>query len=301
MKNNIIIFLRFYFVVYSSFFVSGCVSDYDGKLLSSEFLPVLNGVLCADSVFSLNLTMSNHPWKMNFEPVAGAEFRLRKNGQQISSEYNFNADGTYSFADTCRHGDNYDVEINIQGYQTLISQTIIPQKPVVNIVKEIETEDRHVEEVYNLNISEISNEVHALYLFLFVGNNDEAGELIWEQRGIYCDSPFADSYNRFYDPWAPKGFSYEHESFLRFPAENFKDNKLQTRVALFSGGHFTRFYLIAATKEYDLYYKGGYLQRSFDPEINLPFTYQPVYLPSNILGGTGIFSGIDLTLFEFSN
>jgi len=74
---------------------------------------------------------------------------------------------------------------------------------------------------------------------------------------------------------------------------------LHTRLAFLGGSESIRFYVIAATKEYDLYYKGAYLQRSFNPEVNLPFTYQPIFLPTNISGGAGIFAGIDLSLFEF--
>jgi hypothetical protein len=150
-----------------------------------------------------------------------------------------------------------------------------------------------------LKISDIGDNIHAIYIYLFVRNNIETGDSTWEQRGIYCDSPFTDSFNRFYDSWAPEGFSYEYESFVRFPLENLPDRNLQTRLAFIGGSEATRFYVIAATKEYDLYYKGGYLQRSFDPKVNLPFTYQPVFLPSNITGGAGIFSGIDLSMFDF--
>ena len=75
-------------------FCSGCVSDYQGVLEETEPIPVLNGVLYADSTFALNLTWSNHPQEKEFEPITGAEFILKKNGFLISSNYRFNSDGT---------------------------------------------------------------------------------------------------------------------------------------------------------------------------------------------------------------
>lgn len=300
MEGSLRFYKRFFFVFYVSIiFISGCVSDYDGKLPVSDPVPVLNGVLYADSVLKLHLTMSNQPWEKEFTPIPDAEFNLWKNGQQIFPQNSFNKNGTYTLEDTCRQGDSYKIEINIQGFPVLSSETVIPRKPVIEIKKIENNEIRRNSDVFNLEISGICNEVHAFYIFLFVRDNTETDKSTWEQRGIYCDSPFADSFNRFYDSWAPQGFLYEYESFIRFPLENLPDRNLQTRLAFIGGSDVTRFYVVAATKEYDLYYKGGYLQRSFDPKVNLPFTYQPVFLSSNIKGGAGIFSGIDRSIFDF--
>jgi hypothetical protein len=278
---------------------TGCVSDYDGVLAETDPIPVLNGVLYADSVLALNLTWSNHPQEKEFEPIPGAEFILMKNGFLISSNYSFNNDGTYFFNDTCLNGDKYEIEIQIPGYPKLTSQTVIPYKPTISIAKTEEKDNQRPSEVFNLDVTNISKEINALYVFLFIRETNYSGNSDWNQRGIYCDSPFADPFNRFYDSWAPEGFSYEYESFVRFPAENLVDGSLHTRLAFLGENENIRFYVIAATKEYDLYYKGSYLQRSFNPEVNLPFTYQPIFLPTNISGGAGIFAGIDLSLFEF--
>ena len=63
----------------------GCVSDYDGALPESEQIPVLNGVLYADSLLSVNLSLSNHPNEKEFSPVENATFQLKKDGILISS------------------------------------------------------------------------------------------------------------------------------------------------------------------------------------------------------------------------
>ena len=152
-----------------------------------------------------------------------------------------------------------------------------------------------------MEVNNIGKEINALYIFLFLGEFDDTGNIIWEQRGIYCNSPFTDPFNRFFDSWAPEGFTHEYEYFVRFPIENLPSGNLQTELAFIGGSEIARYYVLAATKEYDLYYKGGYLQRSFDPGVNLPFTYQPIFIPSNINGGAGIFSGIDLSIFDFRN
>lgn len=281
-------------------FTLSCVSDYNGVLPESESIPVLNGVLYADSVLALNLTLSNNPREKEFEPISGATFTLTKNGKQISSIYNYTNDGTYIFNDTCFNEDNYEVEVHIPGFSALSSKTIVPQKPNITLTETERNENQRQSEIFEFKVNNISNEINSLYVFLFLGNTDD-DNINWEQRGIYCNSPFTDPFNRFFDSWAPEGFSHEYENFVRFPIENLPDGKLQTELAFIGSSEIARFYILAATKEYDLYFKGGYLQRSFDPNVNLPFTYQPIFLPSNITGGAGIFSGIDLSLFEFGN
>lgn len=280
-------------------FYMGCVSDYDGVLPESEQIPVLNGVLYADSLLSVNLSLSNHPNKKEFLPIKDASFQLKKNGFPISPSYTYLDDGTYTFTDTCFNGNSFEIEAELPGYPTLSAKTVVPNKPVVSLVELNNKENKRASKIFELNIDSIGTEIHALYVFLFIGEPDNDGNIHWGQSNIYCDSPFADSFNRFYDSWAPDGFIYEYENFVRFPADNLINNKLKSSLAFIGGSEIARFYILAATKEYDLYYKGGYLQRSFDPAINLPFTYQPIFLPSNINGGAGIFSGIDLSVFDF--
>lgn len=298
MGNSLYFYKRFFLVFcILIFLISGCISDYDGTLPESEPIPVMNGVLYSDSLLRLNLSISNHPKEKEFEPINEASFSLKKNNNQISSSFILNEDGTYIFNDTCFNGDNFEIEVKIPGYSTLSSKTTIPRKPNITINAINGKGNQRTSSIFELEIDNIGDEIHAIYIFLFNGELNENEK--WEQKGIYCDSPFADSFNRFFDSWAPEGFSYEYEHFVRFPLENLPQKRLQTNLAFIGGSKIARFYILAATKEYDLYYKGGYLQHSFDPKVNLPFTYQPIYLPSNINGGTGIFSGIDLSLFDF--
>lgn len=300
MDNGLCLSKRLFLLFYISIlFGSGCVSDYHNEILGLKPLPVLNGILYADSILALNLTWSNHPQEKEFEPIPGATFILKKNGFLLSSDFSFNNDGTYFFNDTCSNGDKYEIEVQIQGYPKLTSQTVIPDRPIITIAKTEEKDNERPNEVFDLDVTNISKEINALYVFLFIREANYSSNSDWNQRGIYCDSPFADPFNRFYDSWSPEGFSYEYESFVRFPAENLVNGSLHTRLAFLGENENIRFYVIAATKEYDLYYKGGYLQRSFNPEVNLPFTYQPIFLSTNISGGAGIFAGIDLSLFEF--
>jgi hypothetical protein len=272
---------------------SSCESAYEGAIPESGPISVLNGVLYADSVLALKLSWSAQPNIKEFEPISGARFVIEKNGFPISSEYSYNGDGTYIFADTCHNGDQYKVEVIIGDYHKLTSQTTVPLKPAITLTKtnQIPTD------IYNLDVTNIDKNIHAFYIFLLSDQSYGNQPTVWNHSNLYCDSPFADPFNRIYDSWAPEGFTYDYESFVRIPVENLAGARLQTKLA--SYGNHLRFYVISATKEYDLYYKGGYLQRSFDPEFNLPFTYQPIFLPNNINGGAGVFSGIDLSLFEF--
>jgi len=295
MKN----ILYIYFLHILSFY--SCISDYNGILPVSEPIPVLNGILHSDSLFSLNLTMSNNLIDKNFMPISDAILTIYKNDKLISQGYNYKSDGTYIVSDTSKNGDYYRIIVQIEGFPSITSETIIPNKPSISIEKQELKVNQRSNQVFMFNVNNITEEVHALYVFLFLGESNINDEINWEQRGLYCNSPLADSFNRFYDSWAPEGFSYEYESFIRFPVKNLKNNSLQTELAFLGLSKLVRFYVISATKTFDLYFKGGYLQRSFDPRVNLPFTYQPIFLPTNIIGGTGIFTGIDLSLFDFKN
>src|SRR5690554_4597057 len=99
-------------------FDMGCVSDYDGILPESEQIPVLNGVLYADSLLSINLSLSNHPIEKKFLPIENATFQLKKNGVSISSSYIYSNDGTYTFSDTCFNGNSFEIEVESPDYPT---------------------------------------------------------------------------------------------------------------------------------------------------------------------------------------
>lgn len=288
--------------------VCGCVSDYDGKLPDSEPVPVVNGVLCADSVLSLSLTWSNHPRENAFAPIENADIQLIKNGATVTSPYSFTDNGTYTFDDICTNGDTYDIEVNIPGYPPVTSQTAIPAQPDISLIYTGRVKGGMYSKNFDLEINNIDENTHAVYIFLFLRSIRSFPEYNyysdsgWQQEiFLFCDSPFADSFNKNYDSWAPKGFSDYFDNFIRIPVENLVSNRLQAKLAFFDQGEHARYYILTVSKEYDLYFKGGHLQRSFDPEQMLPFTYEPVFLPSNVEGGAGIFAGIDISMFEFLN
>lgn len=290
------------------FIICGCVSDYDGKLPDSEPIPVLNGVLCADSVLSLSLTWSNHPRENAFLPIENAGIQLTKNGAPVTSDYSFAADGTCTFDDICTNDDKFEIEVNIPGYPPVTSQTVIPAKPDISLIYTDRAKDGMYSKNFGLEISNIDENTHAVYIFLFLRlirsfpEHNYYSDSGWRQEiFLFCDSPFTDSFNKNYDSWAPKGFSDYYDNFIRIPVDNLVGNRLEAKLAFFDQGEHARYYILAVSKEYDLYFKGGHLQRSFDPEQMLPFTYEPVFLPSNVEGGAGIFAGIDISMFEFLN
>ncbi|MGM0408897.1 MAG: hypothetical protein ACQERU_13020 [Bacteroidota bacterium] len=72
MKKSSCIFILLGFLNFS------CVYDYDGKLPVSESIPVLNGILYTDSLFSFNLFWSDDLLIKDFEAIRGASVRLKK-------------------------------------------------------------------------------------------------------------------------------------------------------------------------------------------------------------------------------
>ena len=255
-------------------------------------------MLYADSAFAFQLHWSNQPNKKDFDTISNALFKIKKNGLSIEPKFKVLADGKYISDDTCKNGDTYAIQIFIPDFSTVSSQTKIPNKPIAKCTEV--KQNAYSQAIYDLSIKDIALDAHALYIYLFSKEIDSEGNSKWNQSNLYGNVAYADAFNRIYDAWAPDGFVFEYESFIRIPTENLRVDSLHFNVAPFIYSSSVKLYVLSATKEWDLYFKGSYLQRSFDPEVSLPFAYEPIFLPHNIQNGAGIFAGIDVVKFDFT-
>ncbi|TAJ09358.1 DUF4249 family protein [Marinilabiliaceae bacterium JC017] len=268
----------------------GCISDYKGDYPLSEQVPVVNGVLFADSAIAVNLSWSGHPDQKNFKPITDASVEVLEDGQSIG-EATVTEKGVYRFNHIAQASTHYSLNVQLPGREAISAATTIPSKPAINCTQ---TDDRHIVE---LDISNINDTIHAFYILMFYKYhlNDE-----WEQEdGIYCNSILVDPCNRALDTSGPANLIYLHDMLIRCPAENFINKAGTLTISAFSGAKYSRIYILSATKAFDLYFKAAFWQRYYDPNIQLPFTYQAIHLPSNVEGSPGIFAGTDVTYFEF--
>ena len=202
-------------------------------------------------------------------------------------------DGIYRFDHKIKPENTYSIEISIEGKKNIEASTKIPQSPIINCEK---TKYENYHELYSLTIDSVGSDINALYIFLF--NKGNGGK--WEQASLYCNSPFTDVFNRYFDPMAPEGFSFLYDYFIRIPAKNIVGTKSVIDIIPFGSGP-SKLFVVSATKEYDTYFKAAYLQRSFDPETDTPFGYYAIPLPGNVTGGAGVFAGANILLFEYEN
>jgi len=274
--------------------LSSCISDFDYDVESPKPIPVVNAILFADSVFQIDISWSGTPSANSFEPVTDAEINAFSDGEPLTLS-NSGDNGIYTFDHIITPYKKYSINIGIPGENKISANTYIPVNPVIKCNK---TDYENYHTLYSLNIDSVDSGTHALYFFMFY--KDQSGK--WDQASLYCNSPFTDAFNRYFDPDAPAGFSFLYDYFVRIPAKNIMNKKSTTELIPLGGsnGHY-KLYVISATKEYDIYYKAAYLQRSFDPETDTPFGFNTIQPPGNISGSPGVFCGANIVLFDFDS
>ncbi|MBI9064444.1 MAG: DUF4249 domain-containing protein [Marinilabiliaceae bacterium] len=267
----------------------GCI-EYDGGFPLTEKIPVVNGVLMADSVIAVQLSWSGHPDSTRFEPIGDARVELFENDESLGLAKEWNP-GNYRLPHLASANKHYRLSVSAPQGIAMSAEDFVPQKPDMTCT--LIRKDEWGENVFELEVSALPDPISALYIYAYSPNEDGS----WEQSDMYyCNSPLADSFNRAHNSMGPDGFSYSFDLFVRCPAEGFINGK----GSLLLAADANRIQVIAVSETFDLYYKAAFWQRYYDPEIQLPFTWQAIHLPSNIEGGAGLFAGMFVVEFDLS-
>lgn len=281
---------------FALFFICALVllscNDYEGGFPKTPAMPVVNSMLMADSALSINLTWSGKPGVKLFTPIMDAQIEVLEDGESIGSYHHVKPDGTYVFNHDVKSNSRYDLNILVDKTIKLNANTVVPtnSKFQLESIERIDWEGSHI---FELKLPKPTKEVSAIYIFSFLQGND--GSL--DNYGVYCMSPLCDAFNRSRDDSGPENFNYVYDEFIRIPTDALVTSYETIQIASYRP---VQIIILEATEAFDYYYKTAFWQGYYDPNIQLPFTWESIYLPSNINGGAGVFAGTAVTVFNLN-
>lgn len=305
MNNNII------GIICASLIMLGthaCVSDLNLEIPNATPRPVLNCILQNDSTIEVSLNWSGDIDTEYFEPIVDVQFALSENDKLVYADFQYQANHVYKSNYTIKKNCSYKLIASLLDGTELVAKTISPIKPNI-MLEDISTPNdmsRPRSSTYAVKVQPLDKSISALYLYIYPWQRQwdyETGEEIggsYRHDFPFCNSPFADSFNAYLYEGGPTGFFYLYDYFVRIDAEYLRNEEVTINIAPWNSSSSKQLIkVIAANNDYDKYFKSSYVQRSFDPEINLPFTYYPVPVPSNVEGGLGQMSAVDIQEFVF--
>lgn len=272
-----------------------CISDLEFDYPPSPKQAVLNCVLQTDSIIKVSMYWAGSLNDTIFAPITNANICLFENDVEIGTVPQVDEDGNYLFMHRVKAGVQYKVIANL--LDTELSAVVdTPKESFITV--ESAKKSSFVE--YTIKVDALDETISALYIYVFTLEKETAvDKSYYHESFLYCNSPFADLFNAFLDDWGPEGYFRSYDYFVRVGAEYIRKNEAAINIAQYNSRQLRVVRVVAANKDYDTYYKSAFVQRSFHPEDNLPFTYYPVPIPSNISGGLGQFSAIDIKDFIF--
>lgn len=269
--------------------VYSCVSDYEGDYPLSDPIPILNGVLCADSIFKFSLQWSDDVTGTNYTNIENSTIVVYKNEEILNTDYSI-VDDYYYYDDTCHVQDNYSIKITIEGYGAISAETTIPDRSIVSCVSS-DTIGSYYE--YELSVDSFLADTGAIYFIGVSYEEDDTTFLDGETISLICNSPYADESFRSIDMDYPSGYTYDYSPlrFLLSEINNLQCNFLISK----SYASIYRLAIINVSESYDNYYKSCWVQLNQDPTGLGILSYENIYVSSNVENGTGIFAGISTT------
>jgi len=275
-----------------------CISDLDLDYPEADKQPILNCIMQNDSAISAQLSWSATKHNGVIEPILKANVSLFLSGELIETVNQSDAKGNYFFKHIATRNKEYEITAAFD-QSVLSAKTTSVSKPNITIDREFK---EYSNDVIKISINKVDESVGALYLFIYNEYTSyEDQSKYWCHEFLFCNSPFVDDFNAYSFSGGPDGFHYLYDYFVRVDANNLRSTKAVINLVTLIGSEKVKVRILTTNPLYDAYFKSAYLQRTFDPEINLPFSYYPVPIPSNIEGGLGIFSGIDITEFVFDD
>lgn len=277
--------------------LASCVSNYDGPMPSGERLPVLNALLYPDSAIALRLTW---PQKVgntsNYAPICNALVLVKENNVPIGYAAP-ERDGWYLMDAAAKAGHEYSIEAEVPGYKTLTATTYIPSPIDVSM-------EQHIEQCYPLDLTMVNLDLgkiptHASGIWVHAKEANPDGTWKKDPMMMYSNSPLPDSFNRSYNSAAECGHSFSYDFFIRVHGDLLNSAHNTLLFAPFVPIKQGAVVVITAGADYDRYFKSLFLQSYWSPKSDVPFTYEPVKVYSNVQNGYGIFAGCAVELKNF--
>lgn len=285
MAGRLVLFLIGIFSYYS------CTSDFNGPFPHAEDKPVLYALISPDSIISIQLSWPRPPGSHTaFSPVEDARVNLWEGDISIGEAIH-TGEGKYISQHPVKEGFNYSVEATIDGFKAVTARTFVPHRIEAKLT--LKQEAPH----FHLLLSHVSDSTSAVWVMMTEQNKE--GLPLHQLVSLYSNTTLADDFNRVFDSSMPNGYLFDYEFFIRLPGTNLSFEQQHLDFAPYRPISNASGYVITAGSDYDHYFRSAWLKKSWDPEINLPFTYYPVFVHSNVKNGCGIFAGYVVERFPF--
>ena len=265
-------------------FLNACAKDFEGEFPLSKPQPVLNGLVAADSILSIELSWSLAPdSERAFEFITNAIVRFWEDEEYLGIATH-TENGRYVLDYVGKEAKFYTVEVEMNTGKLLSATTYVPERMVA-----------YAEKTRVGGWTKIKTDIPLLNkgvsgVWLSVVQNDGDGRSFVE-TAMNSNTIYADNFNR----------SIESESSSDLPIYSFYQtirlhgNLLiheKHEIDLFVGGmQFGDLYLIYGSHDYDIYFRELIKSKLWHPSSNIPFTYAPAIIYSNVQNGYGIFAG----------
>ncbi|MBN2742639.1 MAG: DUF4249 family protein [Marinilabiliaceae bacterium] len=277
---------------------SACESAYNGDFPEGQKLPVVHSLLAADSTFKLGLSWPVSPSSTNDFPVIDdARVVLWEDSVLLGLATSL-GDGQYSLDSVLKAGSRYRVDVSIPSLGTITANTIIPFDPAVELNYEKIKGDFGGIDNYQLQLGR--PDLHASGIWLFVTERNVDESLNEQPMMLYSNSALCDNFNRSLNFDAQGGYSFSYDYFIRLSTSllGFDVNRID--LASWVSMKKSQFAVVTASCDYDQYFRAAFLQKYWSPSSDLPFTYQPITIYSNVNGGYGIFAGYNVAAYHFN-
>ena len=126
------LFNKYFFIIVAIIF-SSCHSMVEDEFKHYEPMPVMNGLLQADSTFSVQISMSANLSDSTPVYVTNAELII-ENTTDFPDTLHYTAKGWYVSSRIAKAGETYTCQANIPRYPTLSAQTTVPMPTVIDSV-----------------------------------------------------------------------------------------------------------------------------------------------------------------------
>ena len=276
--------------------LTSCVTDYKGDFPDVASLPVLNATICSDSLLKATLTWSLPPKSGGAaSAITNASVDLYVNGYIKSALQNM-GEGKFELpSSVVLHKDSlYTLKAYGSGFDTIVGSTMIPQMPKI----ELTTLQTGYTYGHQLNITDTVSTYSALWIY--VCNVDSTNSLVDRDVTLFGDGRLADDFNRSVDAsgtMSGGSFIYVYDKCIRIDRQSLVNGIGEMQFTASTNG-VVNVYVLAASPEYDKYCKGAFMQEIESLNLELPFTYNNVMVPSNISNGIGVFGGYSLQAFR---
>ncbi|MGE0018376.1 MAG: DUF4249 domain-containing protein [Draconibacterium sp.] len=274
----------------------GCISEItiDDDFKKKEV--VLNCILNTqkDTVY-VQLSHSKPIQEIDeFEPVVNARIQLFENGEKVG-EFLWSDSSTYILPFSVLPGKIYRIEATA-GNNKVWAETTVPN--TINATIEKDTSGLYNYYTLGILLNDNTEEVNYYWIsatgFEGIGGNRSKNIAC----ALYSNFEYADDFNQ--TIYQNGSYKFEYEYYIRFADNVLPDGKTEIIFYPQCISNPIEVFLLSTDYHLDKYMKSSLLLQNMDLYAeDMPITYAPFPMYSNINGGTGIFGSYNSVSEKF--